>query len=100
MRIAASLAVSALLTACSVAPPQAWTFDPTRPQAKASLPMNELVALTDRVALLQLRRNEVRARIAAEPDAFRRQALYADLHSVGVELSPLERQLARLSSAR
>jgi hypothetical protein len=100
MRIAASLAVSALLTACSVAPPQAWTFDPTQPQAKASLPMTELVALTDRAALLQLRRNAVRARIAAEPDAFRRQALYADLHRVGMELSPLERQLAGLSSAR
>jgi hypothetical protein len=100
MRIALCLLALVSLTACAVAPPRAWTFDPTQPPPKAKLPMAELVVLTDRVAQLQLRRNEVRTRIAAEPDAWRRQALYADLHGVGMELSPLERRLAGLSAAR
>ena len=101
MRITACLPVLALLTACAtVVPPQAWTFDPAQPQPKVVLPTAEVVALTDRVAQLQVQRHEIRARIASEPDAWNRQALYAQLHSVGVELSPLERRLASVASAR
>ena len=100
MRIAISCAVVAVLAGCSVVPPQAWTFDPTQPQAKPSLEMAEAVALTDRTAQLQLRRNEIRAQIASEPDARRRLALYETLHRVGMELSPVERRLAGVAAAR
>jgi hypothetical protein len=92
--LAACLPVLALLAGCSVIPPQAWTYDPTRAQPKPSLPIEEVVALTDRLAQLQLRRNEIRAQIAKEADARRRQELYASLHAVGLQLSPLERRLA------
>ena len=100
MRIAFCLLLPGLLSACSVVPTQAWTFDPTQPQAKPSLAMAEVVALTDRTAQLQLERNDIRGRIANEPDARRRLALYAGLHRVGMALSPLERQLASVAAAR
>jgi len=100
MRIAVCLPVLALLTACSVVPPQAWNFDPTQPRPKASLSPPEVAALTDRLAQLQLQRNEIRARIATEPDVWKRQEHYAQLHSVGSELSPLERRLAAVAAAR
>jgi hypothetical protein len=89
-----------LFAACSVVPPDAWTFDPTRPPVKAALPMDQVVALTDRVAQLQLQRNDIRARIANEPDAARRLDLYRSLHRVGMELSPLDRRLGSVASAR
>ena len=88
------LPILALLAACSVVPPQAWTFDPTLPPPKATLTTAELAALTDQVAQLQIERNEIRARIATEPHAWKRQDYYAQLHRVGMELSPLERRLA------
>jgi len=100
MRISLCLSALALLTACSVVPPQAWTFDPTQPQPKAALPVAEAVAITDRTAQLQIERNDIRARIANEPDARGRLDLYGRLHAVGMELSPLERQLAGAASAR
>lgn len=100
MRIAASLAVLALVTGCSVVPRQAWTYDPTVPQPKATLPIEVVVALTDRTAQLQIERNELRARIASEPDIWVRQDLYSRLHSVGMELSRSERRLANVASAR
>jgi hypothetical protein len=100
MRIAICFAALASLTACSVVPPQAWTFDPTRPQPKPTLAMAEVVALTDRTAQLQLERNAIRAQIAAEPDARNRLPLYESLHRVGIELSPLERRLASVAAAR
>jgi hypothetical protein len=93
MQIVISCAGLALLAGCSVVPPDAWTFDPSQPSAKAALPVAELVALTDRVAALQLERNEIRNRIAAQPDLWQRQRLYSQLHSVGMALSPLERRL-------
>jgi hypothetical protein len=99
MRIAVFLAL-ALLSACSVIPPQAWTFDPTQPQPKPSLAMAEAVALTERTAQLQLERNAIRAKIADEPDARKRLPWYESLHSVGMELSPLERELAGVAAAR
>jgi hypothetical protein len=94
MRIALCLTLVASTTACSVVPPQAWSFDPTRPQPRATLSPQEAAALTDRVAQLQLQRHEIRSRIAIEPDVWKRQAHYEDLHRVGGELSPLERRLA------
>jgi hypothetical protein len=100
MRAAVSCAALVLLAGCSVVPPEAWTFDPTHPPAKVVLPVPELAALTDRVAELQLERNEIRARIAGQPDIWERQRLYAQLHGVGRELSPLERRLATVASGR
>jgi hypothetical protein len=60
----------------------------------------QAVALTDRTAQLQLERNEIRTRIANEPDARKRVGLYVSLHRLGMELSPLERQLASVAAAR
>lgn len=100
MRIAIYLPALALLTACAVVPPQAWTFDPTQPQPKPSLEMAEVVALTDRTAQLQLERNSIRAQIANERDARARLGLYEALHRVGMELSPLERRLSSVAAAR
>jgi hypothetical protein len=100
MRIAICFPALAFLTACSVVPTPAWTFDPTQPQAKPPLAMAEGVGLTDRTAQMQLQRNDVRARISNEPDARRRIGLYGDLHRVGMELSPLERELASADAAR
>jgi hypothetical protein len=93
MRSAVSCVALALLAGCSVVPPDALTFDPSRPPAKTVLPVAELAALTDRIAELQLERNEIRNRIAAQPDILERQRLYAQLHRVGTALSPLERRL-------
>ncbi|MDB5872996.1 MAG: hypothetical protein JWQ07_2438 [Ramlibacter sp.] len=100
MRIAVFLAVLAMLAGCTVVPRDAWTFDPTHPRPLATLPMEEIVMLTDRVAQLQLERNDIRGRIAQEPDIWARQRLYARLHGVGMDLSPLERRLASVASAR
>ena len=100
MRIAITLTALSFLAACSVVPPQAWTFDPTHPQPRPSLEMSEVVSLTDRTAQLQLERNSIRAKIAEEPDARKRLPLYESLHAVGVELSPLERRLANVAAAR
>jgi hypothetical protein len=77
MRIAVSCAALVLLAGCSVVPPEAWTFDPTRPAPKAMVPAQELAALTDRVAQLQMERNEIRIQIAGQPDIWERQRLYA-----------------------
>jgi len=100
MRIAICSAALVLLAGCSLLSPEALTFDPARPPPKASLPAPELAALTDRVAELQLERNEIRARIAGEPDIWGRQRLYEQLHGAGSKLSPLERRLATLAAAR
>jgi hypothetical protein len=96
MRIAVCFPVLALLTACAVVPPEAWTFEPTQPHPKVSVSAPEAAALTDRVAQLQLLRHQIRGDIALERDVWKRQDLYARLHSVGVELSPLERRLGTL----
>jgi hypothetical protein len=102
MRIASILGPAALvlLAGCSVVPATAWNFDPTRPPAKRVATMQEVVPLTEQVAALQIRRNDVRARIASEPDVWRRQGLYAELHSVGSDLAQLERELATIASSR
>lgn len=90
----------AWLSGCAVVPPDAWSFDPTRPAAKPVLPAEQLATLTDRVAELQLQRNAIRASIATQPDVWQRQNLYEQLHAVGMRLSPLERQLAGAASSR
>jgi hypothetical protein len=100
MRTAIFLSVLALFSACSVVPPQAWTFDPREPSPKITLPVAEVAAMTERLAELQLERNQIRARIAAERDVWQRQEEYRQLHRVGSELSPLERQLSGIASAR
>jgi hypothetical protein len=100
MRILICFQAFALLTACTVVPTPAWTFDPTQPQSKPALAMAEVVALTERTAQLQLERNDIRARISNEPDARSRVALYDTLHRVGMELSPLERQLGGVAAGR
>jgi hypothetical protein len=100
MRMLLCLPSIALLGACSVIPPQAYTFDPTQPQPKLALATSEVTALTQRVAQLQLRRNEIQAQIATEPDARNRQLYYEDLHRLGMELSPLERRLSTIASSR
>ena len=100
MRIAVSCIALAMLAACSVVPPEAWTFDPTRPPPKTALSAQELAALTDRIAQLQLQRNEIRSRIAGQADVWQRQELYAQLHGIGMELSPLERRLGTVAAGR
>ena len=49
--------------------------------------------MTARLSTLELERGALRGRISAEPDILQRQALYAQLHEVGTELSILQRQL-------
>lgn len=88
------------LSGCAVVPPSAYTFDATRPQPKPVMPAAEATALTSRVAQLQSERVAIRDRIAVETDIWKRQSLYADLHRVGSQLSPLERRLASYSQAR
>jgi hypothetical protein len=100
VRIAISCAALALLAGCSVVPSEALTFDPARLSGKTTLLAPELSALTDRVAELQLQRNEIRARIAGQSDIWERQHLYGQLHGIGMQLSPLERRLATLAAAR
>jgi hypothetical protein len=100
MRAAVFLPVLALCSACSVVPPQAWTFDPREAPPKITLPAPEVAAMTNRLAELQLERDRVRARIAAERDVWQRQEQYRQLHRVGMELSPLERRLSGIADAR
>lgn len=103
MRFLLSLAAAALLAGCSTvsAVRDAWTWDPTAPQQpeRVVLAPEQLGALTNRLAELQIQRNEIRSRISAEPDVWARQRLYEDLHGVGRQLSPLERRLAAAAPA-
>ena len=102
MRLLFLLAAAALLAGCSTvsAVRDAWNWDPTAPQARPAtpLPPDQVAMLTNRLADLQIRRNEIRAQISAEPNVWARQRLYEQLHSVGRELSPLERQLTAASA--
>lgn len=88
------------LSACSVVPPQAWTFDPRTPPAKVALAAEEAAAMTNRLAQLQTERYRIRAQIAAEGDARQRLEHYRQLHEVVSELAPLDRQLAAAANAR
>ena len=102
MRLLVSLA-AILLAGCSTlsATRDAWKWDPASSEPTRAVQSPEQIAgLTSRVADLQLRRNEIRARVGAEPEIWARQRLYADLHQVGRQLSPLERELASAAPAR
>lgn len=93
---------AALLAGCSSVSVvrDAWTWDPTLPPARnaVALAPEQVATLTDRIAQLQIHRDEIRSRITAEPDIWARQRLYEELHSVGRELSPLERQLTAFNA--
>ena len=91
--IAAALTLAGCSTVSTVR--DAWHWDPT---ATLQMPRSgsqpaQLSALNERVATLQIERNEIRTRISAEPNIWTRQLLYADLHRVGRQVSPLEREL-------
>ena len=104
MRLPLLLAAAVLLSGCSTVSPvrDAWHWDPTAPQERSRVVLSaeQLASLTNRLAALQIERNDVRSRISSEPDIRVRQLLYADLHRVGRQLSPLERQLASAAPAR
>ena len=100
MRTAIVLASCAAVGGCAVVPPSAWNHDPAQPVARTAVAAPELAGLTSRVAELRAARNEIRSRFAAERDVWQRQREYAELHRVGMRLSPLERQLAALEPAR
>jgi len=89
-----------LLAGCAVAPPDAYSFDPTKPRARPAADPAQAAALTQRVAQLQLELTDVRARIAVQPDAWQRLPLYAQENRIHRELGPLQRELARYASAR
>lgn len=97
MRFPTSLAALVLLAGCSTvsAVRDAWSWDPSAPRQSSAvvLPPEQVSAMASRLAELQLRRNQIRTRIGAEPDIRVRLRLYEELHSVGQQLSPLERQL-------
>ena len=104
MRFPLALAVVALLAGCSTVSNvrDAWHWDPTAAQEPPRVAMApaQLASLTDRLADLQMQRHAIRSRISAEPDLRVRLRLYLDLHSVGQQLSPLERQLTAAAPAR
>ncbi len=100
MRVVLALISVALASGCAVVPPQAWNYDPTQPQLRPVMASADAVALSERTAHLQLRRTEIRTRIANEPNVWNRQVLYSQLHAVGMELAPLERRVAGYSQAR
>lgn len=99
-----SLTLSAFLAGCSTVSTvrDAWDWDPTARLAVTGVrvPPEQLSAMTNRVAELQMERQAIRARIGAEPDIRVRQRLYEDLHHVGRQLSPLERELTAAAPAR
>lgn len=100
LRLALPLTLVAALCGCTVVPPQAWRFDPTRPQARAAADPAQVAPLTNRIAELQNELNQVRAEIALQPDAQHRLPLYSQEHRIGRELSPLQRELAQYAQAR
>lgn len=93
MRTALVLLLAVGVGGCAVVPPAAWDFDPARPAQHATLPPQQVAPMTQRLAQLQVERNAIRTRIAGERDVRQRLVLYEQLHRVGRELSPLERQL-------
>ena len=101
MRLSLLLATAAMLAGCSTvsAVRDAWSWDPTAPSPRppTALPAEQVAAQTNRLAELQLQRIQIRDRISAEPDIWARQRLYEQLHTVGRQLSPLERELTAAS---
>jgi hypothetical protein len=97
MRLPLLLAAATLLGGCSTvtAVRDAWNWDPAVSQDRVlvAVPPEQAAALTNRLAELQIHRIDIRTRISAEPNVWARQRLYEELHALGRELSPLERQL-------
>lgn len=104
MRLALLLATVALLAGCSTVSTvrDAWNWDPTLPTERSRIVLSpeQVGARTSRLADLQIQRNEIRSRISAEPDIRARLRRYEELHGVGRQLSPLERQIALTAPAR
>jgi hypothetical protein len=100
LRTSCAIVLAAGLAACSVAPPSAYTFDPTHPQPKPVADPVQVAPLTNRVAQLQEELNAVRTRIAEQPDTWKRLALYREENRIHRELGPLQRELAQYASAR
>ena len=94
MRTVLALILAAGNGGCAVVPPTAWDFNPARPSPAAAVAPQQVAPMTQRLAQLRIERNAIRSRIASERDVRQRLALYEQLHRVGMELSPLERQLA------
>lgn len=98
MKLIVPLVAALLLAGCSTVDTvrDAWHWDPTASQQRTRVVSSagQLAPLNDRVVQLQMQRNEIRTRIGAEPNIWMRQRLYADLHRVGQQLSPLERELS------
>ncbi|MCY7319537.1 MAG: hypothetical protein LH617_12575 [Ramlibacter sp.] len=105
MKLIFPIAAALMLAGCSTVSTvrDAWDWDPTASQQRIRVVSSspaQLAALNDRVAQLQIQRNDLRTRISAEPDILTRQRLYADLHRVGQQLSPLERELLAAAAVR
>lgn len=100
MRLALFLTLAAGLCGCAVVPSPAWHFDPTNPQPRPTADAARNAPLTNRIADLQSQLNDVRARIAAQPDTEHRLPLYSQEHGIGMELSPLQRELGQYAQAR
>ncbi len=99
-RTFASAVVLAALAGCAVVPPQAYSFDPTHPQPRPVAGAAVLVPLTNQIAQLQLQLDEVRAKIAQQPDTYARLGLYGEENSIHRRLDPLQHELAQYASAR
>ena len=78
----------------------AWAWDATQPQPRQVLDASETADLNARIAQLRQERNDLRARVSAEPSPQGRQNLYVELHDLGLRLSPLERRLAASFATR
>jgi hypothetical protein len=100
MRTLLLAATAIVLAGCSVVPPQAYSYDPTHPQPKPVADAEKIAPLTNRVAQLQDDLNKVRAKIAEQPDSWKRLALYAEENGIHRRLSPLQRELGQYASAR
>lgn len=82
-----------------MAPPGAYSFDPTKPQARQAAETAQASARAQRIAELQSELGELRSRIAVQPGTWQRLPLYAQEHRIHRELAPLQREAARYASA-
>ena len=99
LRLTLPIFLVAGLCGCSVVPNQAWHYDPTQAQSRPTADASQAASLTNRIAELQNQLGQVRAEIAAQPDTEHRLPLYSREHSIGSELSPLQRELSQYAQA-
>lgn len=95
-----AVALVAVAGCAAVVAPQAYSFDPTHPQPRPVAEAATLVPLTNRIAQLQLQLDDVRVKIAQQPDSFQRVALYREENGIHRQLDPLQHELAHYASAR